>query len=126
MKLLLNKIIRKGQLYFLVICVLLSLSCKKSAESVIDCLGESLLGGVHITTDDTNEKLIHLEARYHGSHTVSSVSWDYGDGTMTKGSEKTSDHTYLARGVYTVTAKITIVNNGTTCEVSPKKTVTIN
>lgn len=112
--------------FLLIIGVLLSLSCKKMAEGVIDCLGESLLTSVHITTDNTNSKLVQLEARYHGNYTVTSVFWDYGDGSSATTSGKTSDHTYAASGTYEVKAKVTIVHNKAKCEISPKKSVTIN
>lgn len=100
--------------------------CRKTSEKVIDCLAESILTSVHTTVDGTNPKLVHIEAKYSGSHRVTSVKWEYGDGKTATTSTLTSDYTYTTPGTYTIKANVSISNNGGSCTVSPTRQVTVN
>jgi hypothetical protein len=107
------------------ICIF-SISCKKTLESIVNCTGEALLMSVHHNVDTSSPKLVHFEARYSGSHSVESVSWEFGDGKTATGKSLTADHTYDAAGTYNVKAKIKIVSGKSTCEGDPAKSVVIN
>lgn len=118
---------KKRLLYILLASACISqTSCKKTLESIVDCAGETAFKSVHSTIDGTNAKLAHLEARYSGSHSFNSVTWDFGDGKTDTKTAKTIDHLYTAAGTYTVKAKIKIVNGKSNCESTVTKTVVIN
>ena len=110
--------------FLLVSVCIFNNSCKKALESIINCTGEALLMSVHHTVDGSSPKLVHFEGRYSGTHSLDSVTWDFGDGKT--GTGKTVDHTYDASGTYTVKAKIKIANGKSTCESDPTKSVVIN
>lgn len=97
--------------------------CKKTLESIVNCTGEGLLMSVHHTEDASSPKLIHFEAKYSGSHTLESVTWNFGDGST--GTGPSVDHTYAASGTYLVTAKIKIASGKSTCESDPTRSVVI-
>ncbi|RAJ05016.1 hypothetical protein LX64_02170 [Chitinophaga skermanii] len=105
---------------------MLGFNCKKSADAVVDCLGESLLTSIKVNVDATNPKLVHVEVNYSGSLTVASVTYNYGDGTTETLTAKTSSHVYTAAGTYTVTTSIKLTRGSSTCTPSPKKTITVN
>jgi len=112
--------------YFLFFFIAISfLQCKKTTESIVDCLGESFLVSVHATTDASNSKKILLEAKYIGSHTLSNVTWEYGDGMSETLNTTTTTHTYVTSGVYTVKAKVKLNSNNNSCTIEPTKTITI-
>lgn len=100
--------------------------CKKVAESAVDCFGESLLVSVKADADASNSKLINFEARYIGDLSVSSVVWDFGDGTSQTATSTTSSHTYLKAGNYTVKAKVALLHNGSTCTPEPTKSIVVD
>lgn len=99
-------------------------ACKKELESIINCTGEGLLMSVNHAADAGSAKLIHFEAQYSGSHTLESVSWEFGDGTTGTGAKV--DHTYAAAGTYQVKAKIKIKSGKSTCESDPVRSVVVN
>lgn len=98
-------------------------ACKKTLESIVNCTGEGLLMSVHHTEDASSPKLIHFEGKYTGSHTLESVTWNFGDGST--GTGPNVDHTYAASGTYLVTAKIKIASGKSTCESDPTRSVVI-
>lgn len=98
-------------------------ACKKALESIVDCTGEGLLMSVHHTEDASSTKLIHFEAKYSGSHTLDTVSWDFGDGSTRTGTKV--DHTYAASGTYQVKAKIKVKNGKSNCESDPVRSVVV-
>ncbi len=99
-------------------------SCSKSdAEDVVDCLAEAVYIKLHNSTDATNPKLMNYSVEYSGTGTLSSVKWNFGDGTT--GTGTTVTHTYAAAGEYTATAEVTVKKEGSECTSSPKRTVTI-
>lgn len=100
-------------------------SCSKSEdEHVVDCFGDSVLTQLKHTVDDGNPKEIDYSIQYSGSSTVSSVKWDFGDGKTATGTSVT--HQYTAAGTYEVKADVTFAKDGSSCTVSPKKSITVN
>ncbi len=100
--------------------------CKKVTESAVDCFAESLLVSVRANTDATNSKLVNFEAHYIGDLSVSSVVWDFGDGTSQTATSTTSSHTYLKAGNYTVKAKVALLHNGSTCTPEPTQSIVVD
>lgn len=112
--------------FFLISICFSHISCKKTLESIINCTGEGLLMSIHSNIDGASPKLVHFEAKYSGSHSIESVSWEFGDGNTSTSKNLTVDHAYAASGTYNVKAKIKIVNGKSTCESDPAKSVVIN
>lgn len=113
-------------LIFLVFCAAgFTYSCKKTAEEAVDCFAESVLTSLHGTNDDANKKIIHFNASYDGDKTISSIAWEFGDGTTATTTSQTTDHTYEAAGNYTAKAKVTFKEQGGSCTVEPTKLVSI-
>lgn len=100
--------------------------CKKVTENMVDCLGESLLVSVRADVDASNNKLINFEAHYVGESSVSSVTWDFGDGSSQTFTTKTASHTYSKAGNYMVKAKVTLSQNGSTCTPEPTKSIVVD
>lgn len=120
-----HPILRTGKLVILMLAVILSVSCKKNAEKVVDCFGESLFVHVDHTADSQNARKVNFSVRYSGKLTATYTTIDYGDGQSAQGVTGTVAHTYASPGKYTVKAHVTL-NTGTgTCTVSPTKEVTI-
>jgi PKD repeat protein len=118
---------RKVSFLFLIAGILLmQAACKKTTETVVDCLAESLLVSVKYKADAINNKIINFEVNYAGANTVQSVEWIYGDGSTAKGNATTSTHTYSAAGPYTVKAKVAIAKGNSTCTPEPEKSITVN
>ncbi|WP_316788283.1 PKD domain-containing protein [Pedobacter frigoris] len=101
-------------------------SCKKQAAGIIDCLGESILTSFSHTTDANNPKKVNFVVKYSGSHTLSSVKFEFGDGQTETVAGTTASHTYAGAGTYSVKARVTLKNNKATCEVDPVKQVVVN
>lgn len=110
---------------YLLLFILLLGSCKKAAESAVDCFGESLLTSVHVMVSSTNAKQVTTEVRYGGTKTISGIKWEFGDGSTASTTERTSTHVYATPGSYTVTARVTFSNGTSSCEVDPTRTVNI-
>ncbi|KAF2514590.1 PKD domain-containing protein [Flavobacterium foetidum] len=104
--------------------ILVAFSCSKTEESIVDCLGESIFIKLHNSTDATNPKLMNYSVEYSGTGTLSSVKWNFGDGTSATGAVVT--HTYTAAGTYEATAEVTVKKDGSECTSSPKRSVTVN
>jgi PKD repeat protein len=117
------------KIYFLFLTLtfaFLFTSCKKTAESIIDCVGESLLVRVTATPDAGNSKLINVSVVYSGTHTVQSIDWQFGDGSTKNTTTTSTTHTYTAVGTYEVKAKVHIKRGSATCSPEPKKSITVN
>lgn len=105
--------------------LLISGSCKKTTESVVDCFSESVKVSLHVNVNSGNAKQIATEVKYWGHRTISSVKWEYGDGTIVTTTGLTSNHIYTAAGNYTVKARVTITEGKSSCETDPTKSVSI-
>lgn len=105
-------------------------SCsKQDDENVVDCFGDSILTQVKHSADASNSKIINYSIQYSGSNSVSSVKWNFGDGTPAQVVNTTDgfvSHTYTAAGTFEARADVTLVKSGSSCTVSPKKSVTVN
>lgn len=105
-------------------------SCSKSEdEAIVDCFGDSILTEVKHTADGANSKIINYSIQYSGSNTVTSVKWNFGDGTPVQTVNSPTgaiSHTYSATGTVEVKADVTLSKGGGSCTVSPKKSVTVN
>jgi chitodextrinase len=100
-------------------------SCSKSDdEHIVDCFGDSVLTELKHTVDDGNPKEIDYSIQYSGSSTLTSVKWTFGDGKTATGTSVT--HQYNAAGTYEVKADVTFTKDGSSCTVSPKKSITVN
>lgn len=103
-----------------------SQGCKKTLESIVDCAGESALVGIHATADATDPKLFNVSVTYSGSNKVSSVEWQFGDGSTATTTTLATIHTYAAAGSYELKANVKIDHSGGSCSTEPKRTVTVN
>lgn len=99
--------------------------CKKAEEGIVDCLSESIKTGVHVTVSAGNAKQVSTEVTYWGHKTITSVKWEFGDGTTATTTGLSSSHTYTTAGNYTVKARVTFTEGKSSCEVDPTKAVTI-
>lgn len=110
--------------------VFIGVSCsKKDDDDIVDCFGDSILTELKHTADGTNSKIINYSIQYSGSNTVSSVKWTFGDGTPAQTVSSATgavSHTYTTAGTFEVKADVTLAKSGSSCTVSPKKSVTVN
>ena len=113
-------------LFSIAVFLLMQGACKKTTESVVDCIAESFFVSVKYKPDSSNSKKINFEVNYSGANTVQSVEWIYGDGNTAKVNGTTSSHTYTNTGPYTVKAKVLITNGSATCTPEPEKSITVN
>jgi hypothetical protein len=72
-------------------------SCRKEEEAVAERVGESLLTSLRHETST-----ISFEIHYNGEKAISSIPWDFGDGSISTSTSKTTTHTYATRGTYEV------------------------
>ena len=106
--------------------LMVGVSCKKDAEKIINCLGESIWISIKHTADSENPKKITYTVEYTGDHNLSSsVEWTFGDGNSTTGGT-TIEHTYAAAGEYELKAKVTTTSGDESCTVEPTKKITVN
>lgn len=98
-------------------------SCRKVEEDIVDCLSESILTSLHAHVSGTNPKQVEFNVSHSGENQITSIVWNFGDGTTTTTTGTTATHLYNAAGTYEVKAEVKI-NNGK-CTISPKKSVDI-
>lgn len=112
----------------IVITTFFMVSCGKDVEeSVVDCLGESILiSSIQHTADATNPKIINYSITYSGEGTINSIKWTFGDGTTQTVNGLTVSHTYAAANGYNVQADVEVKVNKSTCTETKKKGVTVN
>ena len=108
------------------VVIFVSSSCSKSAETVVDCIAESLLVSMQHEAAPTNSKEIHFNITYSGSFSFSSVTWDFGDGKSETVNVTSTIHTYTQPGTYSVKAKVNLKKGNGTCAPEPVKSVTVN
>lgn len=98
-------------------------SCRKEEEAVVDCFGEAVLTSLRHHESSSNVKQIDYEISYAGEKAVTSIAWDFGDGTKTTTTNRTISHTYATSGTYEVKTDVNLDNGK--CTVSPKKSITV-
>lgn len=97
-------------------------SCRKT----VDCVLEGTFTSISATVDDSNIKQYTFSPNYYGSHEVTKVDWDFGDGQQQTTSGKASiTHVYTASGTKVVKAAINTKIKRTTCIASPEKTIKV-
>ncbi|WP_316833026.1 PKD domain-containing protein [Pedobacter aquatilis] len=121
---------RQTSFYFLVITLLsvplLFNSCRKAAESAVDCLGQSFYVSFKHNTNDQDPRKVDFNLTYSGKLQVASMRIDYGDGQTQTLSTGIISHTYAAAGTYQVKAWISLQNGKGSCEVNPVRQVIVN
>lgn len=112
----------------LILAVFFMVSCGKDVEeSVVDCLGESILvSSIEHSADANNPKIINYSISYSGEGSVNSITWTFGDGKTETVNGLTVSHTYAAANGYNVQADVQVKINKSTCTVTKKKGVTVN
>jgi len=99
------------------------LSCGKTEESVIDCLGESFLTNIEHSASAQNTKIINFTVGHSGEQQLNnSIKWNFGDGAQQTVNGTTANHTYAQAGTYTAIATVT-TSGGCTFDV--KETVSV-
>jgi len=110
------------------ISVILSLSCKKITDDIIDCSIEAMMLSVNYETDTTNSKLIHFEFKNESTGDFklrNEISWNFGDGHSIKSTGLKIDHTYQSTGTFEVVASYILEKGSSTCNGDKKKTVKV-
>lgn len=108
----------------LIIIAFTSNSCSREIESIVDCTGESVLVKIEHNADPANSKKINYSFTYAGSGTIEALIWTFGDGAPSVAGNEVS-HTYAATGNYTVKVQAEIKKNGTKCELTPQRTISV-
>lgn len=80
-----SRIISLSLLFFILLTIN---SCRRVEESIVDCLGESILTSLRHNTSASNVKQVDFEISYSGEKTVTSIEWDFGDGTKNNKQQK--------------------------------------
>jgi len=109
----------------LIIIAFTSNSCSKELESMVDCTGESILVKIEHNADTLNSKKINYSFYYSGDGTIESLIWTFGDGAPSLAGNEVS-HTYVSSGSYTVKVQAKIKKNGSFCEITPQRTISVN
>lgn len=120
-----KKMKKIATILMLIIITLMSNSCSKAVESIVDCTGESVLVKLEHTPDAANSKKINFSFYYAGSGTVQAVTWNFGDGTAPVAGKETS-HTYTTAGTYVIKAEATIKKGDSNCNMTPQRTITVD
>ncbi|WP_026966813.1 PKD domain-containing protein [Algoriphagus terrigena] len=97
-------------------------SCKDVLEDITDCVGESAFTTMKHEASASNAREVTFTIAYIGSHTVSSVDWDFGDGSTQNVKGLTVTHTYSAPETANVSANVHLAD---VCSFEIKKSVTI-
>lgn len=122
------KKIKTSLMFMLLLFVIIS--CSKSDDAaIVDCFGDSILTELKHSADGTNAKIINYSIHYSGSNKVTSVRWNFGDGTPVQTVNSATGavlHTYTTAGTFEVKTDVIISKEGGSCTVSPKKNVTVN
>ena len=115
------------KLGILVLCALmLSISCKKTTEEIIDCVLELTFTFISYTVSIDDPKQIAFSVNYDEEFTTT-VEWLFGDGTSEIKTGVTTTHRYDTAGRYEVKANITLSgDHHVSCSVSKSKTVEVN
>lgn len=130
----LNKYFSKSPHFFYIlviiifISIILSLSCKKLTDDIIDCSIESMMLSVHYETDTINPKIIHFEFKNESTGDFklrNEISWNFGDGQSMKSTGLKIDHTYQSTGTFEVVASYVLEKGSSTCNGDKKKTVKV-
>ena len=114
-------------LYFLfcVAPVLTTYSCGgDDAGNVFNCVGETIITHIRHNTDTNNALMVNYEIEYNGDYNLTSVQWEFGDGST--GSGVTTTHTYTSSGTYDVKAKVTVNDGGGSCSFTKDKSINVN
>jgi len=109
----------------LIVIAFTSNSCSKELESIVDCTGESVLVKIEHNVDPANSKKINYSFSYAGRGTIEALIWTFGDGAPSVAGNEVS-HTYTASGSYTVKVQAKIKKDGTHCELTPQRTISVN
>ncbi|TDW46047.1 PKD domain-containing protein [Flavobacterium sp. 270] len=111
----------------MVTVIFISICCSKDeAKNEIDCVGEAILISLKHSVDAGNSKKINYSIEYGGTNTITAVKWTFGDGTSETVNGLTTSHTYSTTGTFETKADVMINKSGSSCTVSPKKSITVN
>ncbi|RQO31129.1 hypothetical protein DBR32_10525 [Taibaiella sp. KBW10] len=106
--------------------MLAAIATISSCSKAIDCVLEGATTSISATKDASNVKQYTFKPGYLGSHSVSTVDWDFGDGQKTTTTGVASVvHTYATAGTKQVKATIKIKNKNKTCSAMPQKAVEV-
>lgn len=111
------------QIFVLATAVVLTASCKKITEEVIDCMFESAKFTISHTT---NVKTVSFSMEYSGDYNLSTTKWDFGDGNTKTVNGNIVEHTYNTTGTYIVKIIPTVTHEGSSCSPELSKTVKID
>ncbi len=116
------------KLGLLIFCALmLSLSCKKRADEVIDCGLELLFTSLSYIANPDDPKEIDFSLTQYDEEFTTTVEWLFGDGTSETKTGVTTSNRYDTAGRYEVKANITLSgDHHVSCSVSKSKTVDVN
>ncbi|MBZ4037408.1 PKD domain-containing protein [Flavobacterium sp. 17A] len=109
----------------LIVLAFTSNSCSKELESMVDCTGESVLVKIDHNVDPDNSKKVNYSFNYAGNGTIEAIIWTFGDGAPSVAGSEVS-HTYATSGSYTVKVQAKIKKDGSICELTPQRTLSIN
>ncbi len=116
----------KSTLTTVALSLLASTFILSSCSKAVDCVQEGASTSVSATKDVTNAKLYTFTPNYYGSHEVTKVDWDFGDGKQqtTLGNEPVT-HIYRTTGTKVVKAAINTKIKKTNCTATPGKTIEV-
>ncbi|SFQ47699.1 PKD domain-containing protein [Parafilimonas terrae] len=104
--------------------VLACTSCSRDNEN-IDCIKEQILVKIEHTRHADNKNAIDFSINYTGSKTITSVNWNFGDGTSLSGDSISVTHIYADTGLFITKASVNVVEDGASCTLTPDKKVRI-
>lgn len=120
------KNVRNATTLLCLTALILTSSCEKATESLINCIGESLLVTIQATPDATDPKKVQFSIKYTGSLTMSTITWDFADGSPVAEGAASTTHTYAVAGSYLVSATVKLQKANSTCVPNPQKNITVN
>ncbi len=107
--------------------ILLSLSCRKAVENVIDCLFEGGYITIEHSANAGNSKIITFTLTYDGEYSLeNTVTWNFGDGSPEVTGNKTITKTYENAGTYDVQAHWKVTHKHESCSSTKSKKITVD
>lgn len=114
----------KSKLSLLLLAVFFFVACcKDDAEEIVGCAADALMTTVNHNVFEENAREVIFNVLHTDDSTISSVDWNFGDGTTQTSNSKTITHAYAEAGSYHVKLTVYLSNS---CSFDKTKNITVH